>query len=260
MSGIGNVIWAPLTQREDETPYTCRLKVYWRTNRTWTKADVEAYHSAAPRLAEAARTSGKRFTCEDFALELLCTFASKRGLPVKLTDGVWEYRNMDIYDPDYHENYPQTPRGFISMVMVSFGAPDLQRDAQNTVRLTGPTELLPGDVLALAHDSKGQATGGRAHHIQVVTRKTDAQIDICQGNSNWEIHKPITWINRIFGRNSADPDQRAYAGMTPETGSFVRGSGAGGGWNYRNNDTGNVQTDFLRFFEPYRWNFEEFNH
>ena len=258
MSSVGDTLWAPLTRKEDEAPHICKLKVYWRTTRTWTPGDVDLYHSTAPQLAEAARVSGKRFTCEDFALELLCAFASKHGLPVKLTDGVREYRNMDIYDPDYHENYPQTPRGFIGMVMVTFGAPDIQRAGQNTLRLHGPSELMAGDVLALAHDSKGRAAGGRAHHIQVVTQKNDVRIDITQGNSNWEIHKPITWINRILGRNSADPDQRAYAGMTPETGRFVRGAGAA--WDYRNNDTGNTQDDFLKFFELYRWNFMEFNH
>lgn len=257
MSGAGDVIWAPLTRSEDETPYTCKLKVYWKTTRAWTEPDVDAYHAAVPHLAEVARMSGRRFTCEDFAIELLCSFASERGLPVKLTDGVREYRNMDIYDPDYHENYPQTRRGFISMVMASFGAPDMQRIGTNTIRLSGPSDLMAGDILALAHDSKGQATGGRAHHIQVITHRTDSRIDISQGNSNWEIHKPITWINKVFGRNSAHPDQRAYAGMPPETGQFIRSAGAG--WDYRNNDTGSVQKDYLKFFEPYRWNFLEFN-
>lgn len=258
MNGFGDVIWAALTRKEDEAPHTCKLKVFWKTTRAWSEADVDAYHAEAAQLAEASRESGRRFTCEDFALELLCVFASGRGLPVKLTDGVREYRNMDIYDPDYHENYPQTTKGFISMTMVSFGAPDIQRAGQNTVRLPGPADLLPGDILALAHDSKGQATGGRAHHIQVVTLKTHARIGIYQGNSNWEIHKPITWASRLLGRNSADPGQSAYAGMTPETSQFTRGAGAD--WDYRNNNTGSSQTDFLKFFELYRWNFMEFNH
>lgn len=254
---MSNVIWAPLTRQADETPYTCKLKVYWKTTRLWTDSDIQAYHAQVPQLAEAARLSGRRFTCEDFTLELLCDFASKRGLPVKLTDGVREYRNMDIYDPDYHENYPQTPRGFITMVMVSFGAPDIQRSGENTVRLSDPGALLPGDILALSHDSKGRASGGRAHHIQVVTGKTESSISIYQGNSNWQIHKPITWVNKLFGRNSADPSQDAYAGMKPETGLFIR---AANGWNYRNNTTGATQTDFLKYFELYRWDFLEFNH
>ncbi|CAB3737345.1 hypothetical protein LMG22037_06140 [Paraburkholderia phenoliruptrix] len=144
------------------------------------------------------------------------------------------------------------------MVMVSFGAPDIQRIGQNTFRLSNPSELRPGDILALARDSKGQATGGRAHHIQVVTGTSDARIDIYQGNSDWRIHKPKTWANRLLGRNSADPGQGAYAGMAPETGQFTRG--AGGRWDYRNNNTGSTQTDCLKLFELYRWNFMEFNH
>lgn len=257
MRGLDNVIWAPLTRKEDSSPYTCKLKVYWKTTKEWTATDIDAYRQAIPRLAEAARVSRRKFTCEDFALELLCQFASKRGLPVKLTDGVREYRNMDIYEAGYHENYPQDPRGFIAMVMVSFGAPDVQRSGINTVRLAGPSDLLPGDLLALALDTKGKATGFRAHHVQVVVRKTDRQIGIYQGNSDWTIHKPVTWFNKIMRRNSADPGQSAYAGSIPETGQFTLNGGAR--WDYRNNDTGNTQSDFLKFFELYRWNFMGFN-
>lgn len=253
---MSRTIWAQLTPKADEAPYTCKLKVYWKTTRSWTDSDIRAYHAQVPQMAETARASKRPYTCEDFALALLCDFASQHGLPVKLSDGVREYRNMDIYDPDYHENYPQSPRGFISMVMVTFGAPDIQR-SPNTLRLPAAEDLLPGDLLALARDSKGRATGGRAHHIQVVTRTSGSSIDIYQGNSNWQIHKPITWVNRVFGRNSADPTQSAYAGMPPETGSFTR---ANVGWNYRNNTTGNTQSDYLKFFEFFRWNFNEFNH
>lgn len=111
------IISAKLTPRNDQTPHICKLKVYWKTTREWSDSDIKNYRAAVAKLAEDARTSGRKFTCEDFALEMLCQFASKNGLPVKLTDGVREYRNMDIYDPDYHENYPQTPRGFIDMVI-----------------------------------------------------------------------------------------------------------------------------------------------
>lgn len=257
MSGIDDIIWAPLTRKEDESPHTCKLKVYWKTAKKWTSADVQAYHVATPQLAETVRVSGRRFTCEDFALEVLCLFASAHGLPVKLTDGVREYRNMDIYDPDHHENYPQNPRGFMTMVMVSFGAPDVQRSGSNTVRLNAPTDLLPGDLLALALDAKGQASGFRAHHIQVVVRKAGSKIAIAQGNSDWTIHKPVTWFNKIIGRNSADPGQSAYAGMTLETGQFTLTSDSR--WDYKNNNTGSTQTDFLKYFELFRWNFTEFN-
>jgi hypothetical protein len=79
---MSSVIWAPLTRKEDQSPHICKLKVYWKTTNLWTPSDISAYHSAIPQSAEAARISGRRFTCEDFALELLCDFASKRGLPV----------------------------------------------------------------------------------------------------------------------------------------------------------------------------------
>lgn len=257
MSGYRGVIWANLTRKADETPYTCKLKVYWKTIRDWTYADIAAYQAEIPQLAETARASGRRFTCEDFSLELLCQFASKRGLPVKLTDGVREYRNMDIYDPDYHENYPQTPRGFITMVMATFGASDVQRVGVNTIRLLGPAELLPGDLLALALDSVGRSQGNRAHHVQVVVNKTETHIGINQGNSDWTIQIPARWAIKLLGKNSADPDQDIYAGTKPESGQFML-SGVSR-WDYKNNVTGSVKADYLKYFELYRWNFMGFN-
>jgi hypothetical protein len=250
-------IFARLTPKSDQTPHTCKLKVYWKTTKEWTNADVKNYHATAAQLAEHARTSGRKFTCEDFALEVLCRFASKNGLPVKLTDGVREYRNMDIYDPDFHENYPQTPHGFIDMVMATFGAPDIQRAGLNTVRLGSSSTLEAGDILALALDAKGRASNNKAHHIQVVVRKTDTTISIYQGNSDWTIHKPITWLNKLFQRNSAEPEQSAYAGMTPEVGEFTLMGGDH--WDYKNLTTKSEQTDFLQYFEMYRWNFMGFN-
>jgi len=142
------------------------------------------------------------------------------------------------------------------MVMTSFGAPDVQRAGVNTVRLSGVAELLPGDVLALALDAKGQATGNTAHHIQVVVQRDPVNIRIYQGNSDWHIHKPITWINKILGNNSADPDKDAYAGMTPEKGGY---SLNGNSWDYKNYTTGGADRDFLKYFEFYRWNFEGFS-
>ncbi|MBN3849351.1 hypothetical protein G3N58_21355 [Paraburkholderia sp. Ac-20342] len=47
------------------------------------------------------------------------------------------------------------------------------------------------------------------------------------------------------------------AGTTPETRKFTQAST---GWDDRNNTTGATRTDFLKYFEFYRWNFMEFNH
>jgi 1,2-phenylacetyl-CoA epoxidase catalytic subunit len=143
------------------------------------------------------------------------------------------------------------------MAMASFGAPDVQRNGINTIRLSDPSELLPGDLLGLALDAKGRASGKRAHHVQVVVQKSDTQIVIYQGNSDWTIHKPVTYFNKLFGRNAADPVQTAYAGMATETGQFTRTSGSQ--WDYKNNRTGATQSDYLQYFELFRWSFMEFN-
>jgi hypothetical protein len=198
-----------------------------------------------------------RFTCEDFALRVLIQYAALKGLPLKLTDGVRTYRNMEIYGAPEHEKYDSTMYGFADMVELSYGAPDMQRISANTIGVTGADELQPGDILALARDLKGRISGGVAHHIQVVVSVSPTAINIFQGNTNDTVHWPITWANKLLGRNVADPEQSAYAGLSVEIGVFFN---TGRGWDYRNSMTGNVKSDYLKFFELYSWNFMEFNH
>lgn len=257
------------TTPSDDTqvePVSVGFKTFWKTTHQWTPAEIAAYHEAVPELARQIRQEAywdkhgrvrtTRLTCEDFTVRVLIQFAASRGLPMKLETGVRAYRNMEILGRPKHERYDSTRYGFAEMVELTFGAPDMQRAASNTVRVPGPDALLPGDILALAHDWKGRHTGGAAHHIQLVTRASDSLIEIAQGNSNSSIHAPITWINRLLGRNAADPQQSAYAGLPIETGRFIKERGA---WNYRNDAAGNSKPDYLGGFDLLRWNFMAFN-
>lgn len=256
------------TPTSDMAPKVVRvhLKTFWKTERNWTATDIAEYRNMIPQLAEQIRTElywdrqghvmTNRFTCEDSAIRVLVQFAAARRLPVKLTTGVRTYRNIEKYGAPEHNRYESTMYGFADMVKTTFGAPDVQRAGTNTVRVQGPEALLPGDILALAYDLKGRSTGGRAHHVQVVTAVSTSAIEIYQGNSDSTIHWPITWVNRLFGRNSADPQQSAYAGTPIEQGRFTRGKK---GWDYKNSATGNAKRDYLKYFDLYRWNFMEFN-
>jgi len=257
----------PLTPKADQNGINVKLRVFWKTTKQWTPAAIADFQRQVPTIAQRLRAEQywnkdgqikrSRFTCEDFALRVLCEYASAQGLPLKLTSGVRTYRNMEIFNADEHAHYGANAYGFAHMVMRTYGAPDMQRLGVNTEAVAGPEALLPGDILALAHDAKGGATGGRAHHIQVVAAVASSRIDIFQGNSDSTIHRPITWINRLLGRNSADPDQTAYAGMPLETGVYTKSRKAG--WDYVNNSTGNGSKDFLKLFDLVRWNFMEFN-
>lgn len=257
----------PLTPKADQKGVKVKLRVFWKTTRQWTPALVEDFQRQVLPIAQRLRIEKywnkdgeirtNKFTCEDFALRVLCEYASAQGLPVKLTTGVRTYRNMEIYNAEEHAAYGAHMYGFAHMVMRTYGAPDMQRIGGNTVAVAKPAELLPGDILALAHDAKGAATGGRAHHIQVVVEGGSSRITIFQGNSDSTIHRPITWLNRLIGRNGADPAQDAYAGMPLETGAYTKKGKAS--WDYSNNTTGNGTKDFLKLFDLVRWNFMEFN-
>jgi hypothetical protein len=257
-----------LTPKEDKQGVEVKLKVFWKTTKFWSAADIADFQKNVPGIAERLRTEQywnkdgaiktNRFTCEDFAIRLLCEYAAPRGLPVKLTTGVRTYRNMEMYSAAEHDQYDSNIYGFSEMVMLSYGAPDMQRTGVNTVAVATPEELLPGDILALAHDAKGSASGGVAHHIQVVVAKNDVSIAIYQGNSDNSIHRPFTWFNKlILRRNTADPQQNAYAGLAIERGTYSnKGDGR---WNYLNTTTGRSSSDYIKYFDLVRWNFKEFN-
>ena len=95
-----------------------------------------------------------------------------------------------------------------------------------------------------------------AHHIQIVAARDSSSISIYQGNASPSIHWPLTWINKVFLRNPADPQSNAYGGMKIERSQYSKSKD---GWNYKNLDTGVKITDLLKEFMFYRWNFHEFN-
>jgi hypothetical protein len=263
---MSTAIRVPLTPESDTSPYIVKLKVFWKTVNQWTDARVYEYRNAVPQLAKRLQAErywdrrgnirSSRFTCEDFALRMLVQFAASNGLPLKLTTGVRTYRNTEVYGRAEHEKHDATMYGFSDMVGLTYGAPDMQRAGSNTMRVDSAEDLMPGDILALAHDLKGANTGGIAHHVQMVASRSETSIEIFQGNSDATIHRPITWFNRLLGRNAADPQQSAYAGRPIETGHFTRSAS---GWDYQNHVTGSRRNNYLQFFELYRWNFMEFN-
>lgn len=266
MSGMGQlsqlaVRGVPFTPKSDQTGVKVKFKVFWKTTKFWTQADVIDFQNNVSRLAEKLKDiqywdkEGKihsnKFTCEDFAVRMLCEYASSKGLPVKLTTDVRTYRNMEIYSASQHDHYVSNMYGFAEMVMLTYGAPDMQRIGVNTVAVK-QEELLPGDILAQAYDRKNAL----AHHIQIVTKPTVDTIYIMQGNSSGVIIRPFTTVMRLLQLNRADPQNINYAGMTLQTGVYKK---TADGWNYKNTSTGHSESNFLKMFQYYRWNFLEFN-
>ncbi|ASL24854.1 hypothetical protein [Azotobacter chroococcum] len=251
-----------LAPKAQGTVKKVKLKVFWKTVNFWTDTFIREYHNATPSIAERLVTEqywdrsgnirNNRFTCEDFAIRLLCEFASIHQLPVKLKTGTRIYRNMEIYQPDEHDHYVSHMYGFTEIVMRTYGAPDMQRIGENVVALTSPAELMPGDILAQAHDRPGNV----AHHIQVAMSVNANQIEIKQGNTSGISIRPFTTARRLLGSNMADPQNDSYAGMPIEHGIYNKQTT---GWTYKNLTTGSTREDFLKIFQLYRWNFMEFN-
>ncbi|SNT15731.1 hypothetical protein SAMN06265795_11596 [Noviherbaspirillum humi] len=263
-----------LTPKADKEGVSIKLKVFWKTVRFWTEADIADFQKSVKPIAERLRTEqywnkdgdirSNRFTCEDFAIRVLCEYASSKGLPVKLTTGVRTYRNMEIYSAEHHDRYASNIYGFSEMVMLTYGAPDMQRKGANTILVSEPEELVPGDVLAQANDLQGKALAVKrdsavnvAHHIQLTISTSDKEIEIFQGNSNNTIHFITPKLMKIFGRNPADPQDRLYAGLPIERGKYSKNKI--GKWDYENLTSKRRYDDKLSEFMFYRWNFHEFN-
>lgn len=251
-----------LTPKEDTLGVRIKLKVFWKTTRFWTPEDIADFQKSVPQIAEWLRTEQywnkdgdirtNKFTCEDFALRILCEYASVKGLPVKLATGVRTYRNMEMYSAEEHDRYASNVYGFSEMVMLSYGAPDMQKVGTNSIIIGSPDQLLPGDILAQAYDRPGAV----AHHIQVITKCEPGVLHIMQGNSSGVIVRPFTTVMKWIGMNRADPKNSSYAGMSPEIAFYKK---AVSGWDYTNMATGRKSKDFLKNFQLYRWHFMEFN-
>ena len=271
MSGMGQLSLlvargVPFTPKSDQSGVKVKLKVFWKTTRFWTQADIIDYQQNVLVIASRLRNEREywnkhgeirqsKFTCEDFAIRVLSEFASSKELPVKLTTGVRTYRNMEMYRSSEHDKYASNKYGFSEMVMKTYGAPDMQRTGINTVVVEKPECLQPGDILALANDLKA-GPNHTAHHIQVVYQTPSNEVKIYQGNSNAKIHWPLTWAYKAPGMNVADPQDSAYGGQPIEVGRHIKTQGE---WEYDNFTTRHHEKNYLKYFDLFRWNFKEFN-
>jgi hypothetical protein len=252
-----------LTPKADPVGKEVVLKVFWPTTKLWSDADIAAYHDEAPMIAERlinekywnknGEISDYKFTCEDFAIRVLVEFSSKRGLPVKLKTGVRTYKNMENYSAAAHDRYASNMYGFAEMVMLTYGAREMQNTVENTTAVATVEDLKPGDILAQALDRPMMTT---AHHIQMAVSVTSDRIDIRQGNTDAAIVWPFTWGVKLTGEDMADPQSGGYVGLPVQKGYFTKDVS---GWTYHNLNKGTTREDFLKAFEFYRWNFIGFN-
>ncbi|WP_157379806.1 hypothetical protein [Burkholderia ubonensis] len=261
-----------MTHVSDKRPVTVQCKVYWVHTQHWDQSWIARYHAAAPGLAReiAARKvdmsdlqnepidgSAKggndvnRFTCEDFAFEILIEFASRNKLPLKIITEAAVFKNVD---PDFKSGYktaPPTPAGFAVDLAAVTGAHDIAKNCHPVA----DSDLKPGDIFLKWNKS----------HVQVLTSVSSNRIEIMQGNfpgleSN--IRRGVGWvISKLYHRLSAyDRESPVYLGIPVQSAVYEN---RGGQWLYQrqygnyhewDNDVWPTMPGHLR------WNFLDFNH
>ena len=254
---------APLTRKADKAPHIVKLKVFWKTTKKWETADIEDFRHAVPQIAERLRTEqywnkdgdirSNKFTCEDFAIRVLCEYASFKGLPVKLTTGVRSYRNMELYDAGEHDRYASNKYGFADMVMLTYGAPDMLNSG-NT-KLVNTDSVQAGDLLAKMNENN------TARHVQVVIQNTGSKIHVIQGNQEYKYpYRAMYWLAKKLGGNEdnsvSNPSAKGYEGLPLGEAQYTKIDGK---WNYTNLRSGFSAPDFLRQFVGREWSYFEFN-
>ncbi|MGH8778797.1 hypothetical protein [Paraburkholderia sp.] len=261
-----------MTPVNDKRPVTVQCKVYWVHTRIWSDSWISRYHAAVPGLAreiaarkvhmsdvenepvdgsKATGTDTNRFTCEDFAFEILVEFASRNKLPLKIVTGAAVFKNVD---PDYKSGYktaPLTPAGFAADLAAVTGAHDIARN----VRSIADSDLERGDLFLKWNKE----------HVQVLTSISKNRIEIMQGNFpglDSNIRRAIGWILKKFAHrlSAYDRESPIYLGVPVQTAIYEN---HGGQWLYQR-QYGNYHdwdSDVWPTMSGHvRWNFLDFNH
>ncbi|MFM0646656.1 hypothetical protein PQR14_20215 [Paraburkholderia bryophila] len=232
-----------LTPQADKSPVTVQCKVYWVHKQLWNASWITQYHAAVPALAKeiAARkvdmanlstepidgspTGGKdanRFTCEDFAFEVLIEFASRNKLPLKIQTQSVVFKNIDKDYQSGDKSGPPTPSGFAIDVAIASGASDI---ARNCVAVADK-DLLPGDLFL--EFNKG--------HVQVVTSASVSRVEIMQGNFPGLESNPRKIMSKLLlgkwlrATNAGNRESSLYLGVPVGAATYERRNGQ---WLYQ---------------------------
>lgn len=264
---------ALMTPKDDRKPVTVQCKVYWIHRHEWNAQWIAAYHAEAPGLAKEIQarkvdmsklesepidgtpTGGgdaNRFTCEDFAFEVLIEFASRNKLPLKIKTESSIFKNIDKDYKSGNKSGPPTPAGFALDVAYATGAHDVLRNAHPVA----DKDLLPGDLFV-------EFNGG---HIQLLTAVGLDRFEIMQGNfpgiGATPHRKFISWLELgkwLRATNDGNRESPNYLGVPVQNGVYERQHGK---WLYRRLDGAYREWDasvWSGMEKHVRWNFADFN-
>lgn len=247
---LGSTILTPV---DDVTPVTLQYKFYWIHERLWDESWIEKYHRTVPGLAreiQSRKGSVGKFTCDDFAFEVLIEFSSRNKLPLKIKTESRTFKNVEeVFDKEGAN--PPTPEGFALDLEFRAGAPDVCRNSHPI----SPSELKPGDIIAEFDES----------HIQVVTSVSPNRIEIMQGNFPGFRTPAIKqkaaleggWLFRSKSKNARESPN--YLGVPVQNATYELRNGT---WLYQRLYGDNQAWDaqpWKDMSKHFRWNFLEFN-
>jgi len=264
---------ALMTPKDERKAVTVQHKIYWIHRHEWNAQWIAQYHAAVPALAkeiqarkvdmsklesepiDGSPTGGNdtnRFTCEDFAFEILIEFASRNKLPLKIKTGSAVFKNIDMDYQSGNKTAPPTPAGFALDVAYASGAPDVLKNSLPVA----DNNLLPGDLFV-------EFNGG---HIQVVTGVGPGRVEIMQGNfpgpgetprRKWTSYLELgPWIRAT---NTGNRESSNYLGSPVQNAVYEQRNGK---WMYQRlyGDYRDWDADVWGSMNKHvRWNFAEFN-
>jgi hypothetical protein len=205
----------------------------WRVSNSWNDNNISEYSKFAGTQANIYKDAGKRFTCEDLALQVLIDFASQNGLPVIIQN---DEGTFNASDSKWNNNVLPI-RSFRDQLLSSTNSNHLL-NFSNTVGIE-INDLLSGDLLVQVNNK------GRGHHTQLITGINNFWIEIIQGNTEGSLFRQTGNPSSIFG----------YVGTVLNTSYYNRSDGSFYSGNTHMFFEANIFNQFVRR----RWNFNKFN-
>ncbi len=214
----------------------------WDVSNQWDEGFINEYRQFASTIAKDLEGSGEKFTCEDFALNLLMLFSAANGLPLSIKNG----SNPEGYKPQDFNSLAD----YYRTVASTTGANDLGNPKyQNTIRLDGYSSADAGDLILFSNEK------GEVGHTQVITNITPNAIYIAQGNFPDLAGRIACYLSDPF--HTEDPFSIGYKGVPVQIGYYSIANG-----NYHNISLSETIPSllFLSGTSFYQWNFYGFNH
>ena len=178
-----------------------KLNAIWSITNVWNLDFVLKYRNYVLNKAKDLQTSGRPFTCDDFALEIIITFCKDNNLPFHWKTGA---ENFTVYSKNKYPTFAE----FLLAVKRKSGAPDFAND-ENT-QLVTESQLQKGDIAVLQADGKSAP-----NHIQLLC-------DVKIYGDKLSLYKAYQGNFNLLDRGlgSDDPEDIRYLGVNVQDGIY----------------------------------------